>query len=99
PHPPSPLFPYTTLFRSCQRFVDAALVERQRDAVRARQRGDRLDDIAHVGELREGLRRQERAVLEMPHASAVLVTQPALLRRRRRDRKSTRLNSSHLGIS
>ena len=63
-----------------QRLVDAALVERQRDAMRARQRRDGPDHVAHIGELREGFRRQERADLEMPHARAVFVADPALLR-------------------
>ena len=67
-----------------QRFVDAALVERQRDAMRARQRRHRLDDLAHVGELRKGFGGQERADLEMPHARGIFVAEPALLRRRRR---------------
>src|SRR5258705_12458916 len=54
--------------------------------MRARQRCDGADDIAHVGELRKRRRRQERADLEMPHAGAVFVADPALLRRRRRKR-------------
>ena len=50
--------------------------------MRARQRRDGLDDLAHIGELRKGLRGQERADLEMPHAGAVFVAHPALLCRR-----------------
>ena len=47
------------------------------------KRRDGADDLAHIGELREGFRGQERADLEMPHAGAVFVADPALLRRRR----------------
>ena len=36
--------------------------------MRARQRRDGRDDVAHVGELWKGLCRQERANLEVPHA-------------------------------
>src|SRR6202158_421588 len=69
-----------------QRLIDAAFVQRQRNAVRARQCRDRSHDLAHVGELRKPRRRQERADLEMPHARAVFVTDPALLRHGRRKR-------------
>ena len=62
-----------------QRLVDAALVQRQRDAVGAGQRGDGRDDVAHIGELRKGLCGQERADLEMPHARGIFVADPALL--------------------
>jgi hypothetical protein len=54
-----------------QRFVDAALVERQRNAVRAWKRGHSPDNIAHIGKLRKGARRQKRSDLEMPHTRAV----------------------------
>src|SRR5712675_2734737 len=54
--------------------------------MRARKRCDGAHDNAHVGELRKRRRGQERADLEMPHAGAVFVADPALLRRRRRKR-------------
>src|SRR3981081_3877394 len=52
--------------------------------MRPRQRCHGLDDVAHVGELREGFRREKGADLEMPHARGVFVPEPALLRRGRR---------------
>src|SRR6185437_11790049 len=48
-------------------------------AVSARQRRDRMNDLAHIDELREGLGRQERADLEMPHACGIFLPDPALL--------------------
>src|SRR5712691_3384790 len=54
--------------------------------MRVRKRCDGAHDIAHVGELRKRRRRQERADLEMPHAGAAFVADPALLCRRRRKR-------------
>jgi hypothetical protein len=66
-----------------QRLVDAALVQRQRHAVRARQRRDSGDDIADVDKLRKRAGGQERADLEMPHARAVFVADPALFGRGR----------------
>src|SRR5260221_3668811 len=76
--PRSPLFPYTTLFRS--RRVELA---------------ERVETIV-------GLARAERRVGREEHDGRVrLRHDPAgvLLRRDRRDRKSTRLNSSHTVIS
>src|SRR5712664_211702 len=54
--------------------------------MRARKRCHGADDIAHVGELWKRRRGQERADLEMPHAGAVFVAGPALLRHGRRKR-------------
>src|SRR3712207_7554869 len=87
--PRSTLFPYTTLFRSSR--IRAPRLERlllRDQALRA-----------------EPARRVARASGETP--SAALPAQPALplqhaerhLDARRRDRKSTRLNSSHANIS
>src|SRR6202790_5655238 len=50
------------------------------------QRCHRLDDVAHVGELRKSFRREKRADLEIPHACGVFLAEPALLRRGRRKR-------------
>src|ERR1700704_2091439 len=50
--------------------------------MRARKLCHRLDDLAHIDKLRKRLRRQKRADLEMPNARAILVADPALLRRR-----------------
>src|SRR5690606_41880742 len=89
PHPPSlTLFPYTTLFRS--RFplslVHAHRLDRPRRPVRPR------DAVAGGG------RAGRRALLAGVRGScdrAALVRDPRL----RGDRKSTRLNSSHVKIS
>src|SRR5438045_7289481 len=69
PPPRSPLFPYTTLFRSA---APAARVQRLESAARPRA-GDRI--------------KRRRSLTG------------AFTRSRWLDRKSTRLNSSHLGIS
>src|SRR3712207_8645154 len=81
--PRSTLFPYTTLFRSVAR---AAAVEQ------------RLE-LALDGRLRLA---GQRAPLESQHAALRVARElRAALDRRRvhRDRKSTRLNSSHANIS
>src|SRR5690349_22982495 len=83
--PPAPaLFPYTTLFRS---LLDAL-------HQRARQRGgggSRAEPAVHVG---SAVRARE-AVQELARHSALLAAQE----RDAVDRKSTRLNSSHVEIS
>src|SRR5207253_10400759 len=92
PRPPSsPLFPYTTLFRSDRR---------GRDGVTARQHD--ADQHASLGLVRQRLDREpeksreseqsEQAVVSgvRPEQGDVLVFG---------DRKSTRLNSSHVAIS
>src|SRR5205814_10466861 len=90
--PPSPLFPYTTLFRSALHAADELADPHQEPGQQTEQKR-RLESIRHAatpsfdggdGGLFEG--RQERPVRSCP---ATLVS----------DRKSTRLNSSHLGIS
>src|SRR5947209_12014572 len=89
--PPSPtLFPYTTLFRSLARFLDypCALVH--------------LADLLAVG-LAPGGQRYHPVV--EPHADLAERVLLALVWagdetvQRDRDRKSTRLNSSHANIS
>src|SRR3712207_8594460 len=72
--PRSPLFPYTTLFRSTAR--------------------DLADDRAELAVRQVA----PRAVHLEPHRDAVAVAAVAR-RERHRDRKSTRLNSSHANIS
>src|SRR5262245_63566503 len=81
--PGSTLFPYTTLFRS-GRLVDRRL---------ARGRGHRAQaprEARHRSR-RRGRRGREEAEGEGPHEPVPQGLRP--------DRKSTRLNSSHLGIS
>src|SRR3712207_7745513 len=87
--PRSTLFPYTTLFRSNGKSAD-----------RAHARGESPEPLlasAHVA------RRRRRRVLQQPRAAAPLRRAAARRgerdRRRQRDRKSTRLNSSHANIS
>src|SRR5437899_6831504 len=85
--PPSPLFPYTTLFRSSiSHFVLLALLAQaqapetpaQRDARMAWWRDAQFGMFIHWGAY------AELRIAPPRHAG---------------DRKSTRLNSSHLGIS
>src|SRR5205814_9494354 len=90
--PTSTLFPYTTLFRSVRRDANS---------------------ISSAGGLRESPRPEEECAWDISknrgHCLAAACArglrwqrrepQHHLYRRPRRDRKSTRLNSSHLGIS
>src|SRR5205814_8653598 len=99
PPPGSPLFPYTTLFRSLELGGAHQLVEHgeagggvDRRAVAHRLHA-RLEPAPSLG-------RGDVHVLDADGAAvggAELRDQ--LLERERPDRKSTRLNSSHLGIS
>src|SRR5205814_9179197 len=99
PLSPSPLFPYTTLFRSRESGLTRAeqlpgsaqlqIAARDLEAVRA---------LADHPEALARQRRQRRAVQQ--HAGARLRPAPdAPAQLMQLDRKSTRLNSSHLGIS
>src|SRR5437879_8403804 len=81
PPPSSPLFPYTTLFRSRRDAPTGAL--------RRRQRLVGLGDPPHALEHRRPRRRRAPGV--RVHVEQHLLD--------RRDRKSTRLNSSHRCIS
>src|SRR5690606_39651917 len=96
--PPAPsLFPYPTLFRSLppDRLVDAAAVAGVQDtppgnagvALAARVRGLRPEDL-------ESALLDERSLLRMLSLRGAAHVVP-----RREDRKSTRLNSSHVKIS
>src|SRR5262245_63543763 len=87
--PRSTLFPYTTLFRSQEMFAAAENLEfekaaRLRDDLRKLQGG-----ISDAGEAPP-----PRRISERPSARAKPRRASS-----RPDRKSTRLNSSHLGIS
>src|SRR3712207_8320636 len=81
--PRSTLFPYTTLFRSWQAIERE---ERRRGAEQGRPRVKIVD----VEEMLRVAREQGRRPVSAP---------TRLVRRARRDRKSTRLNSSHANIS
>src|SRR5207253_11375087 len=84
PPPSPPLFPYTTLFRS-KPFAFAELLARLRSLLR-RGQSDR-DTMLRAGDL-------ELDLVERKAARSGTV-----LPLRSRDRKSTRLNSSHVAIS
>src|SRR5690606_39885483 len=87
PHPCSPLFPYTTLFRSLTgRRLQALTLHRVRRVARAPQRQVAVDPA--LGRDRERGRARQLRVIE-----------PLTRRPSRGDRKSTRLNSSHVKIS
>src|SRR5207249_11364547 len=89
-HPSPPLFPYTTLFRSPQ-LASAALLEDPGVAVGVAEVSER----AVVAAL--GIRAwYPRPRIEMPDLADV---HPSLDEFGARDRKSTRLNSSHVSIS
>src|SRR5690349_23606957 len=91
--PLSPLFPYTTLFRSDRRDVGVVEVRRRRqrrDELASRERERVLDRQQDVRA------RRRAAPLDVQRAAR----QPDELRERgEADRKSTRLNSSHVEIS
>src|SRR2546426_2492035 len=80
--PRSTLFPYTTLFRSCDEGVDMVVQE-----IGGAGHRSLLVDlwVAASSQVRSG-----RHVCPRPRAGSITRTQ---------DRKSTRLNSSHLVIS
>src|SRR5205814_10359479 len=90
--PPRPTpFPYTTLFRSLGRLEEAKAC--YADALRlnddlpitSNNMGQALQE---EGQLDEALAWYQRALQRAPNSARI-----------QRDRKSTRLNSSHLGIS
>src|SRR5256885_13122993 len=89
--PRSTLFPYTTLFRSTSAVADGAMPQEEADDLLERlRRGE------HSWSLRarlRSLRSADRSSRSGPASSGPEDT------RQRSDRKSTRLNSSHLVIS
>src|SRR5207253_6725983 len=90
----SPLFPYTTLFRSRRSFRSPRREARHADSGRS------VEALRHAvagarGRRRRPLPRGPRALGE-EHGRRVRAARRA---HRREDRKSTRLNSSHVAIS
>src|SRR5690606_42055870 len=85
PTPTSTSFPYTTLFRSTLRIGRPRLLSEL----------IRVDDVAAVHGERHSITRLVRGRTRL----RVLARHAADLHHRRRDRKSTRLNSSHVKIS
>src|SRR5256885_9434676 len=82
--PRSTLFPYTTLFRSPLHSVASRTRGTSCDGSAVHPRAGRRSDVA------------DRLAVRRDHAE---LGRPAELRRTLVDRKSTRLNSSHLVIS
>src|SRR5207248_9323249 len=95
PPPPSPLFPYTTLFRSRLQQLPPAFPRADRRGEARRARRGRAAARVPDGLARRGV----------PQPDVDDVPQPDVDRRRgddpraAEDRKSTRLNSSHRTIS
>src|SRR5439155_16357384 len=89
-HPTLPLLPYTTLFRSLEHVDDAPAGHR--DALRRAGRPRGVDDVREVVEGDAAARwRFADRVVQLDDRADQPVEQV--------DRKSTRLNSSHVAIS
>src|SRR5690242_21393773 len=84
PPPRSTLFPYTTLFRSKPHAGEVA-----RDASNGRDTGKAVPQVSVHGQVESGVEAAHGFVKRAPPEH----------RRLRKDRKSTRLNSSHMSIS
>src|SRR5256885_7991170 len=85
--PRSTLFPYTTLFRSCLRL-----------SRKVRPYHPRIDRVASDNPPNRSSLRSEKGIVGNRRANQPRA-QLAILQDMPRDRKSTRLNSSHLVIS
>src|SRR5690606_41554285 len=96
-HPPSPtLVPYTTLFRSCERPGDLELLqlsigEVAGNFIRPVHEADPFEQFQRGGPCRTVLPPRTRQAEQIGRQSRALRPMP--------DRKSTRLNSSHVNIS
>src|SRR5690606_41640782 len=91
--PRSTLFPYTTLFRSER---ERQRVHRSKPETRERQNAWRREQRATNPKFRERERKRSSDTYAKKKA-VILANQKA--RHRERDRKSTRLNSSHVKSS
>src|SRR5207253_8611068 len=98
PPPGSPLFPYTTLFRS-------RLSSRSRSSRRQTQSGDRADSdlfrrLQRLGYAEHLDRKPQKSSRECGYSRRRLESASRrILVGSSSDRKSTRLNSSHVAIS
>src|SRR5205085_11977481 len=92
PPPTSTLFPYTTLFRSLEPLDDRAA---RPAACAERLPEQRPEPVLHDPGPRPGLQEQVR----LRRRAGRPALQVRVAARARRDRKSTRLNSSHSQIS
>src|SRR4051812_49957697 len=86
--PRSPLFPYTTLFRSLDAEPAGAVAPARPGRPAARGVRARRRVLRHLGRDELLVRELHDGLLRPPAGAAA-----------RRDRKSTRLNSSHMSIS
>src|SRR5437868_9779018 len=92
-HPRATLFPYTTLFRS-RRWADPKWIARvqRRNGIQGKSEDRRTAQVAWRAAALRGDRALVSALLALPQSGD-------LPRHRTVDRKSTRLNSSHVSIS
>src|SRR5207302_7539244 len=97
PPPPPPLFPYTTLFRSVLlRHLEHAFLDERHHAARVR----RVVAAREVMPCRIESRHVAAARQHARHAGHdARAGRARNIRQAERDRKSTRLNSSHVKIS
>src|SRR5690606_41009333 len=95
PPPTPPLFPYTTLFRSVANDVEVP----KQSKVRRDRSGDRREPLgrASCAQLHEWplMHEPDRVLVHLDHLATTAIVLAAIAR----DRKSTRLNSSHVKIS
>src|SRR5699024_11930596 len=94
PPPRSPLFPYTTLFRSHPpEWPESVVVERHVHSPLHAQRGEQAFEV--LGRFAVDHERDTRSDVPLVCDEAVAESQSLA----GEDRKSTRLNSSHVSIS
>src|SRR3712207_9111958 len=94
--PRSTLFPYTTLFRSLERRRGGRGVDEEH---RVSRRHDYYVDMVEHAYFANVDRKDMDAVLDCFREDAVFTTHEGRDSGIRKDRKSTRLNSSHANIS
>src|SRR5205814_5442825 len=95
---PSTLLPYTTLFDLCQPQRLAAGLDRRLVFVREHLVARRLTEHGHLDARRRSVCDERTRILERGDRLLTSALLPEDVRAHQ-DRKSTRLNSSHLGIS
>src|SRR5699024_12408343 len=97
PPPPSPFFPYTTLFRSRSRLQLQA--QACRELPQGGGQGQSLRLLPRPFDRLQGAGRDPAAPLRHRSRRVGQGGNDAQNRRQEEDRKSTRLNSSHVSIS
>src|SRR5207249_11202828 len=93
PPPRSPLFPYTTLFRSLAPYVNEETLERESKRIAAAMEMSLDMKIIHIHPYKNPLLFFGNAFDLSPRSLGKMLVEASL------DRKSTRLNSSHVSIS